>query len=98
MEEFKEFLFAWNEWVVLPILTLVGLVLHTRWRKSSTLVLCVGMLMLLGGGVLTKVYSQSPLHIGYIIGLIIGVVGLLASMVGAIWFYRKDYVTSSNQA
>lgn len=98
MTEFTNVLFAWNDWIVFPVLALAAIVVHIRRRKRSTLLLSAGFLALIVGKVLTTAYSHSPLHLAYITGLIIGSVGLAASVVGALWFLRKDYVVSSKQA
>jgi uncharacterized membrane protein HdeD (DUF308 family) len=90
MNEFKELLFTWNNWIVFPALTLVTLVLHYRCRKRSTLILCVGMLMLLASKILKALYSN-PLSSGYFMGMVCGIIGLVISIIGVIWFFRKDY-------
>jgi hypothetical protein len=90
MEELKEFLFAWNDWIVLPILTLVSLVLYFRCPKVSTLWLSLGMTVLLASSILKAVYPH-PQSFGYLIGMVFGIFGLVASIFGAIWFFRKDY-------
>ena len=91
MEEFKELLFAWNHWIVLPILTLVTFILHFRCRKNSTLWLSLGMLALLVSSILKVAYPYQ-LSYGYFISIALGISGLVASIFGAIWFFRKDYV------
>jgi len=98
MSDFTHVLFAWNDWVVFPVLAVVALVLHIRRRKHSTLLLFVGLFVLLVGRVLLVAYFQSPLHLGYLIGLVVSSVGLVASIAGAVWFLRKDYVVPSKQA
>lgn len=98
MADFANVLFVWNDWVVFPVLALAALVLHIRRRKHSTLLLFVGLLVLLVGRVLLLAYSHSPLHVGYIIGLVVSSVGLVAAAAGAVWFMRKDYVVSTKQA
>lgn len=98
MADFTNVLFAWNDWVVFPVFTLVALVVHIRRRKRSTLLLSAGLLVLLVGRFLITDHSQSPLHFAYIVGLIISSVGLVAAVVGAVWFLRKDYVAPSKQA
>ncbi len=98
MTNFISLLFAWNDWLVLPVLAAAALVLHLRRRKLSTLVLVAGLLMFLAGRVLLMVYSQSPLHPGYIVGLVGSSFGFLAASVGGVWFLRKDYILPSKQA
>lgn len=90
MDEFKELIFLWNNWVVFPVLTLITLVLHYRSRKRSTLLLSFGMVMYLASRVLISIYPH-PLTYGYFIGMVAGIIGLFASIIGVTWFFWKDY-------
>jgi hypothetical protein len=98
MTEFTKLIFAWNDWVVFPVFTLVALVLHIRRRRHSTRLLFVGLVVLIVGQVLLGSFAKTPLHIGYIIGLGTYSLGLVAAIVGVVWFLRKDYAVSSKQA
>jgi hypothetical protein len=91
-------LFGWNDWVVFPAFTVAALVLHLRRRRSSTLLLFVGLAVLLAGRAMLTTFSQTPLHPWYVTGLVMSTVGFVAALAGAVWFWRKDFHVSSNRA
>lgn len=90
MADFTNFIFIWNDWIVLPAFTLVALMLHIRRRKFSTLLLFVGLVAYISGNALRAIFHQTLLHPGYVAGLVITLIGLVAWVVGAVWFLRKD--------
>jgi len=96
--DFANALFLWNDWIVFPAFTVAALILHLRRRKPSTLLLFVGMVVLLAGRAMVAVFSQAPLHPWYIAGLVVGTVGFVAALSGAVWFWRRDSHVSSNRA
>jgi hypothetical protein len=93
MDHFASILFAWNDWVIFPILIVAAFILHIRQRKISTLTIALGLGAVLCGHALTMSYSKTPLHIVYVVGLVIGTLGLVVSVTSAVWFLRKDYVS-----
>jgi len=96
--DFGNALNAWNDWVVFPAIAIAALILHVRRRKSSTLLLVAGLAVLIVGRAILTMFSQTPLHPWYIVGLVAYTLGFVAAVAGAVWFWRKDFHASSNRA
>ena len=90
MSELKEYLFFMLDWVVGPTLCFIAIALHVKHRKTPTLLMVVGMSLLLLAQVLRLLYP-APLHPANLAALALESVGLVASIVGFVQFWRQIY-------
>ncbi len=88
----SQYLELWNNWVILPILTLAALNLHVRKQKISTRLIFVGLCFCLVGQLTTFTYKE-PLNTMHILGMAISLSGLLFFILGSIQYFRKDHNT-----
>lgn len=97
LHEFAAYLDTWNDWIVMPSITLTSLVVHFRQRKPSTFMLFIGLLLMVLSKLPVFPFAHSPLHPLFFAGPAIGALGLILAIVGFIWLKRKDSVPKSDK-
>ena len=95
--ELAAYLYAWNDWIVFPVLAFVTLWLHLRRRKTSTLVLLLGFVLMSIGKLMVVAFGDNPSHPLFLVGPATGVLGIVLAVAGFVWFVRKDNVAKSVQ-
>ncbi len=92
LTEFSTYLYAWNDWIIFPAMSLVALIVHIRLRKTSTLLIFVASVLIIMGNLMTFLYSDNPLHPVYVAGMAFGFLGAVLLLAGIVLYARKDYV------
>lgn len=90
MSQFAYYIHLWNDWVVFPGILIASLILHSRRRKRSTLLLAVGMCLLILGKVGDSLGPEYILHPFRLVALSIYVIGFLSAVIGFGWFLLKN--------
>lgn len=90
MGQLAHYVYLWNDWVVFPGMLIAALILHSRRRKRSTLLLSVGLALLVLGKVGNELGPEYILHPLRITAMSVYVIGLLSAVIGFGWFLRKN--------
>ncbi|HEY8118572.1 MAG TPA: hypothetical protein VIE91_04985 [Methylophilaceae bacterium] len=93
LQGFAQYLEIWNMWIVFPALAIAALIYHIRKRKTSTILIFIGLLFFVFGELGSLFYKNNPLHPIYIACAIFVVIGLVAGITGCFLYWRKDYVS-----
>ncbi len=97
MNQLANYVYAWNDWVVMPILLLAAIYAFIRFRKPSTLVFAFGVVLYIASS-LAQIFYPSPLNLIHSAALVSQFLGLLVGLGGFAWFWRKDRNAKSMQA
>jgi ABC-type proline/glycine betaine transport system permease subunit len=89
MTALAEYLFAWNDWIVMPVLLIVSVVSLARLRKASLAVLTLGLFIYCAAAILRTFYPN-PLNLVHGATLIAQSVGFLLGVAGFAWFWLKS--------
>ena len=93
--DFTHYLEMWNKFIVLPGITIYALVLHMRKRKFSTKFMLMGLVLFVIGDCLTFTYRSTPLHLIYISGMVLALLGMVLGVFGCVRYWREDYVSKT---
>jgi len=90
MGDIAKYLFAWNDWVVMPIVLVVAIYAFVRLRRPSLLVFAFGASLYVGSSVLQLFYHPSPSHFAYNAALVSQYLGMVIALAALVWFWRGD--------
>jgi len=90
MGDIAKYLFAWNDWVVMPIVLVVAIRAFVRLRRPSLLLFAFGASLYIASSALQLYYQPSPSHLAYNAALISQYLGLLTGLVAFVWFWHRD--------
>jgi len=89
MDELAKYLYAWNDWVVMPILLVGAIYAFIRLRRPSILLFAFGALLYIVSCGL-QIFYPSPFSFAHNAALVSQYLGLLAGLGGFAWFWQKD--------
>ena len=90
MNDATAYVYLWNEWLVFPALLIGAIIVHSQYRKASTLMIVVGLTFILAAQAVRYMYP-APLHPVNFAALAFFFIGLVAAVWGMAWFWRNDF-------
>jgi hypothetical protein len=84
-----KYLYAWNDWIVMPGLLVSAVYAFIRLRTPSMLLAAFGALLYVASCAL-QIFYPSPLSFAYNAALLSQYLGLLLGLTGFVWFWQKD--------
>lgn len=97
MKEFAWYLSFFMDWVLGPILFVIAIMLHMKFRKLYTLLMAIGVGLLIIAQVI-GLYKLAPLHPANLIALGLEFVGLVVGIYGFFQYIRKHYLPLKNSS
>ena len=97
MSGLAQYLYAWNDWLVMPILLVVAVFAFIRSRRPSLLLVMFGASLYVASSVLQGL-DPSPPNFTLNPALIAQYLGLLVGLGGLVWFWQKDRHRKSTQS
>lgn len=89
MDGLEKYLYAWNDWVVMPVLLVSAIYAFIRLRRPSMLLVAFGALLYVASCAL-QIFYPSPLSFAYNAALVSQYLGLLLGLAGFVWFWQRD--------
>ncbi len=89
MGELRNYLYAWNDWVVYPVIALVAVYFYARLRRISTLLMACGAVLYVGSEIFQNVH-HSRIDVLYGVSLGTQGIGLLVGLGGFVWYWREE--------
>ena len=95
-DRFAEYVYFWNDLIVLPVMLLLAFVLYIKGREKSVGVIAVGMFLLVISQIVSHVYKPN-LSIFFITNTLVGIVGSLTTAVGSVWHFLRHRSKQANK-
>jgi hypothetical protein len=92
-----DYVFAWNDWVVMPVLLIVAIIWSVKLKKLSLALLAAGVGICVGA-VVVRLFYTNPLNLVHGASLIAQELGLLLSFAAFAWFWFRDRSRQSMQS
>ena len=97
MSGLAQYLYAWNDWLVMPILLVVAVFAFLRPRRSSLLLVMFRISLCIAFFVLQALEPLPPnLALRHV--LVMQYLGLLVGLLGFVWFWQQDRHARSMQS
>ena len=95
MAELVAYVFAWNDWVVMPGLFIAAIVWFIKVRKAGLALLAVGLGVYIGATIV-RLFYPNPLNLVHAASLVAQAIGFLVALAGFLWFWLRQRPMQSN--